>query len=349
MTDFDQVDEQMLLMNNPEVYSEHRQEAIKRLEQSLLVQHPSSNPAKITQAASRIEESVFGATFTRDEYERMINSRINHITNSAKKTLTNSSSSSSTSSLGESSSSTSSSTISVNAPLKSLSDEEKQFVIGKLAPLQVHLPKMEKLLLLFQQQQSLSKDPELTEYLRKYTALKGVLQKQLELFPLDSYIVTPTSASSLVEHVHKLTATLVLKAKGLLSTTNSNQKTTQPLQVKPILTNLSLTGELDDFEKPFLNGESIEQELKLLHPPPQFQKILFHRPDGMVIFLGWERLLIKFQLTPSRKKIIPGYELQYKIQRGQALISKCNHGIIGGKVNIRSIWRHLLHHYNKPT
>lgn len=334
----DDVDLLMMGAVNPEVSHELREECRQRLQNSLLQQQQANvSNEKIQEAANKIEESVFVATLTREDYERMISARINFICNS---TSSNSNSSNAGSRRSSNNSDTSS-----NPPLKSLTDEEKQYVIGKLAPLQVHLPKMEKLLSLFSQQQipNSGRDPELMENIRKYAALKGVLHKQLELFPQGAYIVTPTSANSLVEHVHKLTSFLVYRAKSLAASNNSNN-TLATLPSKPTVAAasskkiISIAFELPNFNRTFIDEQALRKELELLNPKPEVIKLLQERPDRFVVYLGSGGFLVRFFLKA-------GHQVEYQIERGRNLLTPCTHGVIGGPANIRSVWRHLMHHH----
>ena len=76
----DDVDLLMIGGVNPEVNIEAREEARQRLHQALLQQQPLSTN-KVLEAASKIEESVFVATLTKEDYDRMISTRITFLTN----------------------------------------------------------------------------------------------------------------------------------------------------------------------------------------------------------------------------------------------------------------------------
>ena len=346
------MDVDLLMMGgvNPEVLADLRQEARERLQSALFQQQQqqagSASTAKIQEAASKIEESVFVATMTREDYERMISARIAFISNTKNHAGINSSNNNSSGSASSSSSKRNSSgelsTSTTSPPLKMLTDEEKQYVIGKLAPLQVHLPKMEKLLAIFPQQPNA--DLDLVENLRKYAALKGVLQKQLELFPQDAYIVTPTSANSLVEHVHKLTSVLVQKAKNYVSPSATTTppviaQKVQPASAQTTKKILQISLELPNFDRPFVNEALLRRELDLLNPTPSVVKVIQEQPDRFIVYLGSEAgVLLRFAVTPS-------LDVHHQIERGRTLLTLCNHAIVGGPSTIRSVWRHLMYHH----
>jgi hypothetical protein len=337
----------MLEMNNPEVSLDHRQAACERLKQALFSTASTLKMSleKAVSTAAKIEESVFVATLTKNDYERMIETRINYIKNKISpgsgSDLMPPSNISSAKTTNENIMGPSSPTSA--AALKYLNDEEKQFVITKLAPLQVHLPKMERLINLFKQNQlpSLSEPvmADWTESLKKYMALKGVLQKQIELFSQDSYILTPASANSLVEHVQKMTNLLVNRARTFLMPTPvqpQNEPTAKSKKTNPLLVSI----ELPNFTPEYIDDEKLERQLAELSPRPTFKKIIIERPNRLLLYLGVGNgdFMMRFTLVASK-------EITWQIERGREYF-KCTHDLIGEK-NLRSIWRHSIFHYNQ--
>ena len=342
----------MLEINNPEVSPDHRQVMRERLKQALF-STPSTTlfkmpPERAAGTAAKIEESVFVATLTKIDYERMIETRINYIRNKISTpsgaTEPNSPSSSASSS-GIINEGVSNITSPTSSALKYLGDEEKQYVITKLAPLQVHLPKMERLIDLFKQHQlsqsnmSMTTTDDWSESLKKYIALKGVLQKQIELFSQDSYILTPVSANSLVEHVQKMTNLLVTRARTFLlpasgqTTTDSNRKIKK---AKPLIVSI----ELPNFNPEYIDEEKLERQLADLNPQPSLKKVIMEKPFRYLVYLGANNcdFLVKFT-------VIAGREIIWQIERGKEYF-KCAHDIIGER-NFRVIWRHLMFHYSQ--
>lgn len=337
----------MLELNNPEISLDHRQTACDRLKQALFSSTSTYKMSleKAISTAAKIEESVFVATLTKNDYERMIEARINYIKNKISSSNSgndlippsNVSSGRTTNEaiLGPASPTTSA--------LKYLNDEEKQFVITKLAPLQVHLPKMERLINLFKQNQLPSQSEPVmadwSESLKKYMALKGVLQKQIELFSQDNYILTPASANSLVEHVQKMTNLLVNRARTFL-VPNSGQPQNEPVMKSKKIKPLTLSIELPNFNPEYVDDEKLERLLVELSPQPTFKKVIIEKPYRLLVYLGVGNcdFLVKFTF-------VAGKEIIWQIERGKEHF-KCTHELIGEK-SIRSIWRHSLFHYNQ--
>lgn len=289
--------------------------------------------------AYRLEESIFQASGNRVDYERMLHNALSSHHHHPP---------------------TAGANPAVSNGTVRLSDDEKQFVIGKLAPLQVHLPKMDKLLLLFQQHlaanpsvgEQLLTDDESTsnggsssavsDVLRKYGGLRQMLHRQLELFSQDVYMLTPAQAVALVEHVHRLTNVLVQKARQFLQASGPPETPTDSLQAKFSLAPAAM-GPV--FAAPTLSRARLERDLHALMPTPLHTKVCQEGIAGeaSVYCQLSESIIVHFRVSSGSDA--DDWNVDFAIFQGRrATKLPCQHAMIGAKPTMASLWRHIAYH-----
>lgn len=202
-----------MLLGNCEVNEQERLGVVEKLEKLFkdLLKHPDPK-----QSAVKVEDSVFQATITREDYRKMIISRMQflqqqmiNVNNNVQNTLSNSMHNAASNSMNSTHSSSSNnmqnimqSTSSPSMQKQQLSMHEKSEIHALLSSIQPDLPQIDKILAINTSTVSSTKlDPEL---IRKFSSLRNILVKQIDLLPMGTFILTVSKTVALVDQLKRL-------------------------------------------------------------------------------------------------------------------------------------------------
>lgn len=179
-----------MLLGNPEIQDKDRMAIVERLERFFrdFLKHPQPRDSAV-----KVENSIYEATTTRDEYKKMIMSKMQYLQSN---TAAINNGNAGIQSVGNSTPQS----IANGGSGKRTPAHEKAEIRGLIQGIQHKLPIIDRFIALHTNTPT-KMDPEVV---RKFASLRNVLVKQIGLLDSDTFILTVANTSVLIDQINRM-------------------------------------------------------------------------------------------------------------------------------------------------